>query len=117
MQLGKHASIYFIFGIFAYMYCFFLIIYAMMMLENIFLFICLGSYVDMSILACFHMYIHVGTKVHIHICVCVCVCVYACVRACVCEFCTCIITYTYTCPCKENLILGSIDENANVGCH
>ena len=94
---------------------FFLIIYAMMMLENIFLFICLGSYVDMSILACFHMYIHVGTKVHIHICVCVCVRV--CVRACECEFCTCIITYTYTCPCKEILILGNIDENANVGCH
>ena len=38
-----------------------------------FLFTCLGSYLDMSILACFHMYIHAGTKVHIHIYVCVCV--------------------------------------------
>jgi len=34
MQLGKHATTYFIFDIFAYMF-FFLIIYAIMMLENI----------------------------------------------------------------------------------
>ena len=34
-QVGKHASTYFIFGIFAYM-SFSFIIYSMMMLENIF---------------------------------------------------------------------------------
>ena len=66
-----------VFILFWHLYFLVFNVYAMMMLENIFLFICLGSYVDMSILACFHMYIHVGTKVRIHICVCVCA------RACV----------------------------------
>ena len=68
-----------------------------------FLFTCLGSYVDMSILACFHMYIHVGMKVHIHIYVC--------------ELHICIITFSHICPCEENLILGSIDERANAVCY
>ena len=68
----------------------------MMMLEKFFFwFTCLGSYVDMSILACFHM------------CACVCVC----------ELRACIIMFTHTCPCEENLILGNIDKHANVGCY
>jgi len=35
-QVGKHASTNFIFGIFAHIYFFVFIIYAMMMLENIY---------------------------------------------------------------------------------
>ena len=58
--------VFFIFGIFAYIYIYILSFYAMMMLESIFFFTRFGSYVDVSILACFHMYIHVGMEVGIH---------------------------------------------------
>ena len=50
-QLEKHASIYIIFGI-LHLYVHTLDIHII-------------------ILDCFHMYIHIGTRVHIHICVCV----------------------------------------------
>ena len=95
-QLEKHASIYFTFCIFLYHLCHDDV-------RKYFLLTFLGNYVDMSILACFHMYIHVCTKVHIHVCVC--------------ELHTCIITFTHTCPCEENLILRSIDKYANAECY
>ena len=52
-QVGKQASVYFIFGIFAHICFFVFIIYAMMLLGKIFLFTCLG--ICIITLACFHM--------------------------------------------------------------
>ena len=63
------------------------------------LFTYLVNYVDINILACFHMYIHVGMRVDSDLYMC--------------ELCTCIITFTHTCSCEENLILGGTDEYAN----
>ena len=123
--------VFFIFGIFAYIYIY---IYIFIILRHddvgkYFLFTRFGSYVDVSILACFHMYIHVGmevgihththTHIHTHIYICVCACTSVCVCACTCvyELRTCIIMFTHTCPCENNLILGYIDRHAHVGCY
>ena len=99
-QLEKHASIYFILVLLhiCFFFCFCHLCHDDV--GKYFLFTCLGNYVDMSILACFHMYIHVGTKVCIHICVCVCA------RVHVCELHTCIIMFTHTYPCDDNAILN-----------
>ena len=83
--------VFFIFGIFAYIYIFFIIL-RHDDVGKYFLFTRFGSYVDVSILACFHMYIHVGMEVGIHththtrmcVCMCVCVCVCVCARVHVC---------------------------------
>ena len=59
--------VFFIFGIFAYIYIyFFFIILCHDDVGKYFLFTRFGSYVDVSIHACFHMYIHVGMEVGIH---------------------------------------------------
>ena len=76
-QLGKHASINFIFGI-LHIYVFFFFCYLCHGVIGKNFVHTLGIHI--IILACFHMYIHIGIRVHIHICVC--------------ELCTCIITFT-----------------------
>ena len=73
-QLGKHASVYFVFGLLDIFFLFYLCHDA---IGKNFVH---TSGIHIIILACFHMYIHIGIRVHIHICVC--------------ELCTCIITFT-----------------------
>ena len=64
-QLGKHASINFIFGILhIYVFFFFFLLFIGKNFVHT-----LGIHI--ILLACFHMYIHIGIRVHIHICVCV----------------------------------------------